>query len=381
MWRESIIKMAKRDFKITAEASGKDAIIRIDGNIGGWANCAGDFKSKLDVLIAQGITDAIVYINSDGGNVFEADEISNEIQRFTGTTTAQLGAKCMSAATKIACDCDKVIAAKNTSFMIHKPSGVLEGNVDEVNATLKLLQNKTNEYAAAYAAKTGLSVKEIEAMWVQDCHMNAMEAKAKGFVDAIEGEAEITEEDVEALGKMGLKITATVKPSTNNNSQINTEMKKELILMALGMPETTTDVQLTAALSTLKAKAEKYDAAQQELTALKTSSLEEKAEVVLTAAIDAKKIVATEKEFFKKNLIADFAGTKAVIDAKPSLSPLSAHIKSGDQPTEDRSKWTYDDWAEKDAEGLQAMATKDEAKLKVLFTAKFGKKQADLVFS
>ncbi len=374
-------QVAKKQFKITAEANGNNAVIRIDGFIGGWNNCATDFKSKLDALITSGIKDATVYINSEGGNVFEADEISNEIQRFSGTTTARLGAKCMSAATKIACDCDKVIAAKNTSFMIHKPSGVIEGNVDEVNATLKLLQNKTNEYAAAYAAKTGLPVSKIEDMWIEDCHMNAEEAKAKGFVNEIEGEAEITEEDVEALSEMGITITATAKPQNQNLN--NNEMKREFLIMALALDANVTDAQITAALTNLTAKAAKADSLQAELNTLKTSAIDEKAEMKATAAVEAKKITAAEKAFWKKNLIAEFEATATILDAKPVLTALSATITpagDGSAPAEDRSKWTYNDWQEKDHKGLMAMAGTDEPKFKALYTAQFGKEAAEMVF-
>src|SRR5690349_11118562 len=132
---------AKRPFSITAQAENNIAVIRIDGYISGWNDYAVQFKAKLDALIAAGILNAIVYINSGGGDCFQANEIANEIMRFKGNIDGQLGALCASAASYIACKCTSVTAAKNCQYMIHKPMWGIQGNADEIKAGLKLLEN------------------------------------------------------------------------------------------------------------------------------------------------------------------------------------------------------------------------------------------------
>ena len=371
-------KVAKKVFKISAEANGNNAVIRIDGGIYSWKDSAKNFRDAVNSLVASGIKDATVYINSEGGDPFQANEICNELKKFTGNTTAMLGVMCASSATVIACGCKTVIAAPNSFYMIHKPAMCTEGTLEEIKADLKLLEAMQNQFAKMYADKTGMKVTEIEAMWGQDYWMDANEALTKGFVDSIDDEeAEVTEDDVEAMSayKKAPKITATAKTQNQNNNLTETDMNKDLIIMALGMDPKSTDAQVTAALTAMAAKAAKYDAVSSELGTLKTTAIEEKAELTASAAVTEKKITAAQKDFYKKNLIADFAGTKAQIDALPALTALSSHLKpEGEQgATEDRSKWTYADYQDKNPEALAELAAKDEAKFNVLAKAHFGK--------
>ena len=234
--------MSKTLFKISCEVSNDKAIIRIDGYISSWSNHAAGFKSQLDNIIALGITTAEVYINSGGGSCFEANEIANELGRFPGTKNALIGALCASAATYIACKCDHVEGAKNMSYMIHKPMMSADGNVDEIESQLKCLKNLQAEYAQTYSQKTGLSIDKIEAMWTQDYWMDAQEAKELGFIDEIDGEADITPEDVLAIQTNGYKnvptITSTTQPKPNN--------MRELIIAAMGIDPKSTDSQILA---------------------------------------------------------------------------------------------------------------------------------------
>lgn len=374
--------MSKPKFTISAEAQNGKAVIRIDGYISEWNNHAAGFKAALDKIIGDGIKDADIYINSGGGDCFQANEIGNEIERFPGTVNAHLGALCASAVTYIASKCTNVIISKNTSYMIHKPWSYFSGNSDEIKSTLKLLENLEKNYVATYAAKTGLSASKIKELWAVDYWMDADEAIEKGFADSIEGEAEITTEDIAALAiyKDAPKVAASIKPTpnhtpnNNNQNQISTEMK-ELLLQMSGLPATATEVQLIAYMEGLKAKAAKADDLQTQLTALKTSAHDEKCTVVLDGWVAAKKIVASQRDFYKKNLTEDFEGTKAMVDAMPGLTPLSSTVK----PTpvagaEDRSNWTYADYQKKNAKALAALATEDEPRFRELYEAHYGKK-------
>lgn len=365
--------MSKKTLQISAEVQGNKAVIRIDGSISSWNNYAQQFKAKLDEIISQGVTDASVYINSPGGNCFEANEIANEIQRFKGTTTAHLGALCASAATYIACKCTKVIAAKNVSYMIHKPMTYFEGNADQVKADLKLLENLQASYAKTYSEKTGLTVQKIDSMWVQDYWMNADEAKTLGFIDEIEGEADITEEDVQAIKayKGAPAITATAVPNTDTQN-LDKQMK-QLIITALALSATLSDTEVVAQVEALKAKAAKADALATELENLKKSTNEDKAESAVTADINAKKYTAAQKDFWKNQYLNDFEATKKVVESMPAAVKLSEQTTgTGTGTSEDRSAWTYADYQEKNPGALAELAKTDEAKYKELFKAHYG---------
>ncbi len=371
--RNFVSEMSKKQFKITAEAKDNKAVIRIDGPIYSWNNHSSNFKARLDELISQGITDAEIYINSQGGNCFEANEIANEILRFKGTTTAHLGAMCASAATYIACKCTKVIAAENVSYMIHKPSTYLEGNSDQVKADLKLLENLEKQYSKAYADKTGLSIQKIESMWIQDYWMNAEEAKELGFIDETEGQADITEEDVQAMRafKNAPVVTATGKPNDKFNPDI--QMKQTLITV-LALATTASELEVYAHIDALKVKAAKADALQTELDNLKKTGLDEKVEAFLKTATDAKKFTAAQHPFWKKQLVANFEETKAVIDGMPAMVKLSEETTGTGKGVSsvDMSTWTFEDYQTKDPKALEALAKNDEAKFKELFKAHYG---------
>jgi ATP-dependent Clp protease protease subunit len=370
----------KSKFKISCEQLGNKAVIRIDGYISEWMNSASAFKSQLDLLINAGIKDADVYIKSEGGDVVEAAEISNEIKRFPGTTTARLGSLCASAASYIACNCSKVIAAGNTNYMIHKPLGTLSGNADEIESRLKALRNVQDDYAKVYCDKTGISLTKLEAMWKEEFWMSAQEAKTLGFVDQIEGEETITEGDILALGKVGYKnvpkITATATTQPPNI------MKEKLILILASMPGITlsassSDDQLLAIVEGMKVKALKTDSLQRELDEAKANALTASIKAVLDSSENAKQTTPAQRAYYEKRLKENFDETKSHIESLPKLTALTAGIPpagSGGGKEVDRTNWTYADYQEKDPSGLHELSQKDEAKFNALFEAHYGKK-------
>ena len=81
--------------------------------------------SKVEQLIRSGIKDVHIYINSPGGECFEANEIVNVIKKFPGKITGEGGALVASAATYIAINCTSFSMPANGLF--HDPSGQRRG--------------------------------------------------------------------------------------------------------------------------------------------------------------------------------------------------------------------------------------------------------------
>ena len=374
--------MSKNKLKIsvTANAENTQALITIDGNIRDWnSNSATSFKSQVSQLVEQGIKDAMLYINSGGGDCLEANEIANIIAMFPGTIKGQLGALCASAASYIACQCSYVSAAPNNSYMIHKPSGTVSGNLDEIQSALKLLQNLQDEYLKAYVEKTGLTADKIEAMWVRDYWMNAEEAKKLGFIDEILGEeAEITEDDVDSLSANGYKsipkITATIKQIEQNQPNKTNNMDKKIITTALAMDSASTDDQILAAFQATVKKAGLYDAAKVELETTKTEALTVKINAELDTMIANKQIVAAQREFYRKNFVADFEGTKTEVAKLTSIKPLSAKLNTAAvaSVTGDRTNWTFADYREKDPKALEELAETEPETFERLAKSAYG---------
>ena len=77
-------------------------------------------KQFADELAGLGALDKIVVrINSGGGDVFAAQTIGNLLEQHPAEVTARIDGLCASAATIVACHCGKVVAANDSTYMVH----------------------------------------------------------------------------------------------------------------------------------------------------------------------------------------------------------------------------------------------------------------------
>lgn len=353
---------------IEAEAKSGVGFFKITGRISDWSEANSTaFEQKVDELIAQGIKDLEVYINTEGGSVFTANEIVNQMRRFPGKITGKGGAIVASAGSYIAVNCHSFSMARNGQMMIHKPMAWIEGNEDEADKSLKMLRNATADYKKAYADKTGMSEAEIEALWAKgDYWMNANEAKQKGFIDAIDGEEQITEETSAMLKACGCPNIPKI-----NNSKPKTGM--EIDPISIGLPANATKEQVQSKIDELKMKAGQADALTAEKQQKEANDKAEKIKSKLNKAIQDKKIKADQYARWQKLLESDFEGNSELLDGLPSVEAISGKIPGSSSENTDRSSWTYADWIDKDPEGLNKIRQDDEPKFQALMDAHYGK--------
>ena len=127
-------------------------------------------KQFADDLAALGdVTEITVYINSGGGDVFAAQAIGNQLARNAATVTAHIDGLCASAATIVACHADKVVAAADSTYMVHPVSMGLCGylTADEMRNYLKALDATRESIVSLYAKKTGHDADEC-AKWMDE---------------------------------------------------------------------------------------------------------------------------------------------------------------------------------------------------------------------
>ena len=145
--------------------------------------------SALDVVDAIGQATETpvlnVYINSPGGDVFEARAIMAAIDRFPGKTVAHIDSLCASAATSIALSCDEVNMNQGSLFMVHNASGMVWGDKTAMRDTADLLQKVELSIIKDYTSKTGKPDAEVVAMMDAETWMTADEALSNGFVDNV----------------------------------------------------------------------------------------------------------------------------------------------------------------------------------------------------
>jgi ATP-dependent Clp protease protease subunit len=137
------------------------------------------------ITSAQGADTLHVYINTPGGDVFEARAIMAALRRFDGKTAAHIDSLCASAGTSIALACDTVEMSEGAMFMIHNASGVAWGDKTELRETADVLEKIELAIVNDYTTKTGKPADEIVAMMEAETWMTAQEALDGGFVDSI----------------------------------------------------------------------------------------------------------------------------------------------------------------------------------------------------
>ena len=174
---------------------GEKAELLLYGDISerSWWEDAATPKRFADDLAALGdVKEITVYINSGGGDVFAANTIGNMLERNAATVTVHIDGLCASAATIVACHADKVVAAADSSYMIHPVSmGICDYlTAEDMKNCLKAMETIRSNIIALYAKKSGKTEDEC-AKWMDETNWwTSAEAKEKGFVDEVDDDAE-----------------------------------------------------------------------------------------------------------------------------------------------------------------------------------------------
>ena len=343
--------------RIESSTSNGTAYFKIIGRIWSWsADEDSILRREIDKALYEGIKNAIVYGSSPGGSVFATYEIANLLDKFEDVKI-EVGALMASAFSYLTSRFHTTIK-KNTQGMIHMPMTSTYGNIKDVKSDLKLLENITEDYAVAYAKKTGKTVDQIKTLWADgDYWMNAEELRKEGFVDAIAGEIEVfTEDDMMALVACGAPTIPKKQTINSNNNKNDNTMDREELIALYGLDANASDADIMEAAKQAKVDAVKHRNAQEATKAKKESEKQTEATKLVDAAIKDKKITADQKEQYQKLAEADYDSTKTVLDAMKAIPQLTKEINPQVTQTEaNREKWTLDDWITKDPEGYKKM--------------------------
>ncbi|MDD3458817.1 MAG: ATP-dependent Clp protease proteolytic subunit, partial [Weeksellaceae bacterium] len=318
-----ILASADSGVNMTVEAVENNGVadIRITDRISEWSDSsANSVRAKVDEMIAAGVSEARLYLNSQGGNVFQANEIINELKKFAKINIT-VGALAASAATRILAEFrGSAIAFQNSQFMIHKPKGYFDGNQDEIAASLQMLNNVTADYRTAYATCSGKTEDEIDALWQNgDYWMTAEQAQEFGLISSIHSDSKkLRAEDVALLEACG----APNIPKTEK-TEFKYKMDKDKLKSLLGLAADATDEQIENAIAENKRKAE---ASAQTEAALQAQADERAEALVNDAILKDKKITADQKEVWLGLAKRDFEGAKAALEAMPEIGKLSEQI-------------------------------------------------------
>lgn len=181
------------EFRNQADGSGAELLLY--GNISDTSWWGDEITPKLfakDLNDLGAVNELTVRINSGGGDVFAAQTIGNLLEQHAAHVTARIDGICASAATVIACHCNKVIAANDSTYMVHPVKMGLNGYADAVTLQqyIDAMTTIRENIITLYAKKTGRRKDEVAGWMDATSWWTGPQAKENGFVDELTNNGE-----------------------------------------------------------------------------------------------------------------------------------------------------------------------------------------------
>lgn len=136
-----------------------------------------------------------VYVNSPGGDVFDAVAIYNLLKRVEANITMHVDGLAASAASLIVMAGDEIVMGINAMMMIHDPWSFALGNSAEMRKVADTLDTIRGTIVDTYVARTKQSWDKVSQMMLDETWINAEDCKTMGFCDSIS--SDVVEENVE----------------------------------------------------------------------------------------------------------------------------------------------------------------------------------------
>lgn len=174
--------MATKSWYRIENKADETATIYVYDEISAWGITAKDFVNDLGNIKAKTIN---LRINSPGGNVFDGITIHNALKQHAATVNVQVDGLAASIASIIAMAGDEIRMAQNSFMMIHNAWSYTAGNAVQMRKLADTLDKIDATLISTYQAKTGASESDIKKMMADETWLNADDALAKGFCDAV----------------------------------------------------------------------------------------------------------------------------------------------------------------------------------------------------
>lgn len=367
--------MAKQTWNIKG-IDEQTAEIRLYGYIGSEEVNAAAFMNELKMLETK-YTKCNLRINSGGGSVFEGLTIFNGIRNSSMEFHAYVDGLAASMASVIILACDKIYMSKVAMLMTHRPSGAAMGNPDQLRTTAEMLESLEESICTIYSERTKLTKEQVKQKYLAatDNWMNAAEAKELGLIDGIYDAPKPA-----ALPPATMRTERDLVDYFTNSFNQSTIMEKialtPVVMAALGVEATAAADEINNAIASVVAKAGQVDAVtlqlnqekqknadlQGKLDAIEATKQDVAIAQLVDGAIEAKKIVATDKEKYVRLAKADFEGTKDILDNMKAFTGLHAEMKDADAATREElgklaAMSAHDLWKQGKFERLKELST------------------------
>lgn len=190
-------------------------------------------QKALDGL--KGVKTLNIFINSEGGDVFDGKAIYTQLKRFNAKKVVHIDGLAASAASFIAMAGDEIITAPAATWMIHQAWGWAIGNADEIRDYADVLEMLSEDIINIYTERTGRSIDEVRALVKAETWMNAEQALKEKFTDSIASydDGEDSEEEEKnmlkspGLARIAASTTARVSSSMSELLQFKAKRARE----------------------------------------------------------------------------------------------------------------------------------------------------------
>lgn len=356
----------KNVFNIIAGPDKDSCTILLYGEIGDYAEVkASDFLTQ--IMDAERTYKRIdIRINSVGGQVSTGIAIFNALKASKAEITIYIDCLAASTASFIASCGRTVKMSRYARLMIHKPTGGVWGNADEIKDYMEQLTQIENTICDIYAQRTGLSLEEIRSTYMdgKDHWLSADEAVRLGFADEVYDDLPVSFEDSLSLDQRCERFTNLYSESFNHQHKITIKMV-EKIKKLQQFSDCADEAAIMARLAEITTKAEAHDTLKAENDALKAKiagfekEKQDAADAAIAAEVEAAvkdgRIDETLREKYVKMLHTEEADSaRAILNSlKPKRRAASIVDTRDDEP-----KTAQDIVAEKTAE-VQARLNKN----------------------
>ncbi len=148
-----------------------------------WGVSAKDFARAWNELDVDHVD---LFINSPGGDVFDALAILNVIRRSDAKVVAHVDGIAASAASFIAMGADELVMGRNSELMIHDASGLCWGRAEDMQKMSDDLDRISGNIASIYLEKAGGTVTAWRAAMLAETWYSAEEAVDAGLADRVD---------------------------------------------------------------------------------------------------------------------------------------------------------------------------------------------------
>lgn len=147
---------------------------------------------QLLALSATGDAPIIIFVHSQGGHVEAGDTIFDTIRFIRPQVKMVASGWVASAGALIYCAAprERRFALPNTRFLLHQPSGGMQGNTAEIEVEVAQIVRMRQRLEGLFAEATGHSVDRIARDTERNHWMNSEEAREYGLVGQIIEHAE-----------------------------------------------------------------------------------------------------------------------------------------------------------------------------------------------